>query len=190
MPKTNLPETFPYKRVSIIGPPASGKSTLAEEIARHIGAKYIELDALYWGPNWQAAEPLTFFDQVEDAILETEKWVVAGNYSMTRDLIWENADAVIWLDYSFPLVFWRLMRRTFRRWWTREELWNGNRESLWPQFKVWSQESLLHWFFKIFWRRRREYSLLLLEMKIYKRLKVFRFGAPRETEEWLKNLNF
>lgn len=52
-----------------------------------------------------------------------------------RDIVWSKAEAVVWLDYSFPRVFWQLTHRTFRRWWQQEELWNGNRESIWTHFQ-------------------------------------------------------
>jgi adenylate kinase family enzyme len=47
---------FPYKRIVVIGTTSSGKSTLAKQLAEKIGGDYIELDALYWEPNWVAAE--------------------------------------------------------------------------------------------------------------------------------------
>ena len=32
-------------------------------------------------------------------------WVIDGNYSDVRPLIWERADTVVRLDYSFPVMF-------------------------------------------------------------------------------------
>ena len=52
--------SFPYKRVVVVGVTSSGKSTLAEKLARCLGLNFIELDALNWEPNWQAA-PLEVF---------------------------------------------------------------------------------------------------------------------------------
>ncbi len=46
---------FPYKRVVVIGVTSSGKSTLAETLARRFDMDFIELDALHWEPNWQEA---------------------------------------------------------------------------------------------------------------------------------------
>ena len=48
-------ETFPYKKLVVIGTTSSGKSTLAEQLADKLGLDFIELDALNWGPNWTAA---------------------------------------------------------------------------------------------------------------------------------------
>ena len=112
---------------------------------------------------------------------------MAGNYSRVRDLIWERAELIIWLDYSFPLIFWRLLTRTIRRAVTQEELWNGNRETFWGHLKLWSQDSLFNWLFKTYWRRKREIPILLARPE-YVHLKSIRFKHPRETEEWLETL--
>ena len=38
-----------------------------------------------------------------------------GNYSAVRDLIWQRADAVIWLDLPRSVVMLRLIPRTLGR---------------------------------------------------------------------------
>lgn len=176
--------TFPYHRIAIVGTTSSGKSTLAEKLAKIIGANYIELDALYWEPNWTPATAFDFFVRVEDAI-QAEAWVVAGNYHLVRDLIWQKVELVIWLDYPLPILFWRLLTRTIRRAVTQEELWNGNRETFFPHLKLWSQDSLFNWLFKTYWRRKREYPQLF-SLPENAHLKVIRFKRPNETERWLK----
>jgi hypothetical protein len=101
-----------------------------------------------------------------------------------RDLIWERAEMVIWLDYAFPVVFWRLLTRTIRRAITREELWNGNREPFWWHFKIWSQDSLFYWLFKTYWRRKRELPEWL-SAPWNAHLTVVHFKSPREADAWL-----
>lgn len=178
--------TFPHRRIAVVGTTSSGKSTLAEKLARKVGADYIELDSLYWEPNWKPAESLDFFVRVEEAI-RSEAWVVAGNYRLVRDLIWDKAEAVIWLDYPFHIVFWRLLKRTIRRGVTQEELWNGNREKFWWHLKLWSEESLFHWLFKTYWRRKREYPALFA-LPENAHLKIIHFKHPKDTEKWLSNV--
>ena len=170
----------------VIGTTSSGKSTLAKALAEKLFLDFIELDALHWEPNWRMAEIGVFRTRVESA-LQSNTWVVAGNYHVVRDLVWARAQAVIWLDYPFPIVFWRLLTRTIRRAVTREELWNGNRETFWEHLKLWSEDSLFHWLFKTYWRRKREIPRLL-EMREYKHLKAFHFKHPREAEEWINSI--
>jgi len=178
--------SFPYKRTIIVGTTSSGKSTLAETLANKFNYNFIELDALHWEPDWTEA-PIEVFRERVDTATQAPAWVVAGNYHIVRDIIWPKAEAVIWLDYSLPRVFWQLTRRTITRWWTRELLWGTNRENLWTHFKLWSQESLFHWLFKTYWRRKREYPTLF-SLPEYEHLKVMHFKHPKETDEWLDRL--
>lgn len=178
--------SFPYKRVVVVGVTSSGKSTLAELLAQRFDLCYIELDALHWEPNWQPAPLEVFRDRVAKAT-QAEKWTVAGNYHIARDLIWPKAEVVIWLDYSLLRVLWQLTHRSLKRWWTRELLWGTNREPLWNHFKLWSNESLYHWLFKTYWRRKREYPMLLSQPE-HRHLVLLRFKDPTEIKEWLEHL--
>lgn len=178
--------TFPFKRIVIVGTTSSGKSTLAERLADKLDYDFIELDALHWEPGWTGAPLEVFRERVETAT-QVQAWVVAGNYHSVRDIIWPKAEVVIWLDYPLPIVFWQLTRRTFRRWWTKELLWGTNRENLWTHFKLWSEESLFHWLFKTYWRRKREYPLLF-SLPENRHLTIIYLRNPKETEKWMNNL--
>jgi adenylate kinase family enzyme len=179
--------TLPHKRIVVIGTTSSGKSTLAERIAKRFSFNFIELDALHWEPGWQEA-PLEIFRERVRMATQAERWIVAGNYHVARDLVWSRAEAVIWLDYSLPRIFWQLTRRTFLRWWTQELLWGTNREPFWVHFKLWSQESLFHWLFKTYWRRKRE-TPQLLSLPQHRHLRLIHFKHPSEVEEWLERYN-
>lgn len=61
-------------------------------------------------------------------------WIVDGNYTIVRPRIFRNATVIIWLDYHSHVIYPRLTRRIFRRVLSQEELWNGNKESLWKHF--------------------------------------------------------
>ena len=113
----------------MIGVSGSGKTTLARRIARTLDLPHIELDALYWEANWQAASRPAFRRRVQKATAG-RAWVVDGNYSQSRDIVWSRATHLVWLDYSLPLVMRRVLWRTLRRLVTRQEMWSGNRESL------------------------------------------------------------
>lgn len=179
-------DTFPYKRTVIVGTTSSGKSTLASQLAEIISADFIELDALHWEANWVGAKPEVFRKRVETAT-SSQTWVVAGNYHVVRDIIWQRAEVIIWLDYPFQIVFWRLLTRTIRRAITQEELWNGNRESFWPHLKLWSDDSLFHWLFKTYWRKKREYPIFFA-LPENAHLKIIHFKHPEEAERWISNL--
>ena len=59
----------------------------------------------------------------------TRGFVSDGNCSVIDDIVFERVDTVIVLALPWQLMLWRTFKRTVRRLVTREELWNGNRES-------------------------------------------------------------
>ena len=177
---------FPYKRIVVIGVTSSGKSTLAEKLASRFHLSCVDLDALHWEPNWQEA-PLEVFRTRVQTAMQSEGWVIAGNYHIVRDIIWPKAEAVIWLDYPLLTVLGQLTRRTLRRWWNQELLWGTNHERLITHFKLWSQDSLFHWLFKTYWRRKREIPLVL-SLAEHRHLKLIHLKHPNETDAWLKQL--
>ena len=40
------------RRIVIWGVTGSGKTTLARELAERLGVPHIQLDAIFWKPNW------------------------------------------------------------------------------------------------------------------------------------------
>ncbi|MBP8047362.1 MAG: hypothetical protein KAY64_01345 [Anaerolineales bacterium] len=178
---------FPHSRLVIIGTTSSGKSTLAKALAEKISAETIDLDYLHWEPNWAEAPDEVFRERVENAI-SARAWVVAGNYHVVRDIVWAKAQAIIWLDYPFHIVFWRLLTRTIRRVVMKEKLFSDNVEDFWTQAKIWSQDSLFNWLFKTYWRRKREYPVLF-EQPQNVHLTIIHFKHPREAERWLASIS-
>ncbi len=131
--------------VAVIGATGSGKTTLARRLAERLGVPHVELDALHWGPGWSQPTTDDFRARVR-AAMAGDGWVVDGNYGgKLGRLVLEQADLVVWLDPPLRTILWRLVRRTLRRIRTREELWNGNRESL-RNLLSWSpEESVIRW---------------------------------------------
>lgn len=171
------------RRVVVIGTTGSGKTTLARRLARALDARHVELDALYHEANWRPAEVDVFRETIRAAI-DTERWVADGAYAgLVWDVLWAKADAIVWLDFAFPLVMRRLFWRSLRRGLRREELWNGNRESLRTHFLT--SDSLFNWARKSHWRHRKAYPerFALPEMS---RVEVVRCRSPREAERWLR----
>ena len=159
-------------RVVVVGTSCSGKTTFARCLAGHLGTRYVELDSLYWGHQWT---PRADFQQQVRLVADEPSWVMDGNYSSVRDMIWRRATAVVWLDYSFLRVFSRALHRTIRRIALRERLYGGNQETI--SGALFDFEAPLWLVLRTHGRRRREFSQLLSRPE-YRHATVIRLQAP------------
>jgi adenylate kinase family enzyme len=115
-------------RVIVQGTSGSGKTTLSTALADAYRVERLELDGLYQQSNWQPLDVEEFRSRVESFVAQPG-WVVDGNYSQVRDILWPLATTILIIDLPKRVVMTRLIKRTFLRIFKREELWNGNRES-------------------------------------------------------------
>jgi adenylate kinase family enzyme len=118
-------------RIAITGPSGSGKTTLAIALARTLGIRHVEIDALHHGPNWKSCGAEALRERVL-AATEKDGWVTDSLYHhMLGSLVSDRAETIVWLDLPVPLVMWRLVRRTHVRKRDRVVLWNDNVEPGW-----------------------------------------------------------
>ena len=102
------------ERVVVVGTSCSGKTTLARQLSRVLEAPHVEMDAIHWMPGWQE-RPVDEVRRMAGEAAAAERWVMDGNYSAVRDIVWGRATAVVWLNYPFRVVLWRCLRRTITR---------------------------------------------------------------------------
>ncbi len=171
------------KRVVVIRTSCSGKTTFARSLAHRLQVQHIELDAIHWRPNWNPTPKEEFRNLAREAV-SPETWVLDGNYSAVRDIVWARATTLIWLNYSFHVVARRAMSRTFQRVFCRQVMWAGNRETFRISFL--SRDSILWWVLKTYHRRRREYPRLFKELE-NRHLQTIVFSSPIEAERFLQN---
>jgi energy-coupling factor transporter ATP-binding protein EcfA2 len=180
----NVPDGT-MRRVSVVGSTGSGKTTFARELAALLGVPHVELDALSWRPSWTMVPAPAFQARVAEAT-SGDAWVVDGNYGGqgAREIVWDRADTVVWLDFSLAVILARLFRRTNARIRSRVELWpgTGNRETFRGAYL--SRGSLYVWALKTYPRRRRQYRALLA-LPQYARLRVLHFTRPLDADRWL-----
>ena len=172
------------RRVAVIGCSCSGKTTFARRLANAIGSRFIELDAVHWLPNWVERGDGEFREIMTEAVKD-DRWVTDGNYSQARDIIWGRATAVVWLNYSFPLVWYRALTRTVGRSLTRRTLWSGNRESL--KKALLSKDSILLWVLQTYHSRRKRYRAVF-DAKEYGHIQYIEFNKSRDADRFLTDL--
>ncbi len=171
------------QRVVVVGTSGSGKTTVAARIGEELGLLHIELDSIHWLPNWTELPDEEFRTQVAEKIT-VDRWVADGNYKPVRDLLWRRADTLVWLDLPFRVVFWRVVKRTIRRVWTGEELWNANKEKLSALF---GRYAMPVWVIRTYWRRKRDYPEIISKPE-YAHLRLVHLRSVAETEAWLDGL--
>ena len=171
-------------RIVVVGCTGSGKTTVARTLAKLLDVPHVELDAHNWEPDWTAAQTDVFRQRVADAV-SGDAWVVDGNYSAVRDLVWPRAALLVWLNLPYRVVAWRLLWRTLRRVFNKEELWNGNREEFRTQFL--STDSLFKWQVDSF-RRLRVSIPQSLEQPEHAHLEVVVLRSGGEVRRWLAAL--
>jgi hypothetical protein len=110
--------------------------------------------------------------------VESDGWVIDGAYThKLGDLVLSAAEVVVWLDLPVRVWLPRLARRTLRRLRAREELWNGNRESV--SAALCGRDSLFLYAFRAHFRRRRDWPQTL------RAYRVVRLRTEAEVERFL-----
>lgn len=174
------------RRVSVVGSAGAGKTTFSRALGEALRVPAIELDAIFHLPDWGELPDAEFVAAVA-ARTTGEGWVVDGNYSTVREVVWARADTVVFLDYSRARVMTRLIPRTVRRLATREELWNGNREPWSNVLSLDPQRSIVAWA----WTRHRVSRARFAAAAADPRrahLRFVRLRSPREASELLAGL--
>ena len=173
------------RRVSMVGNSGSGKSTLGRALAARLDVPYVELDAIFHQPNWTPLPNDEFRARVA-TIVDGHGWVIDGNYSVVRDLVWARSDTVVWLDPPRRIVMRRIVLRTLRRVATRQRLWNGNHERLSNLVTRDAHRNIVLWAWREHAKYRQRYGAAARDPE-FARLRFVRIGSRRDIETLLAN---
>ena len=104
------------KRIVILGPGASGKSTLAARLGEITGLRMIELDKIFWRPG-MVATPREEWVEVQRGLVDDAEWIMDGDLGPhdAVEVRLRAADTVIFLDFSLVRCAWRAIRRSRER---------------------------------------------------------------------------
>lgn len=172
-------------RISIVGNSGSGKSTMARALGARLGVPVLELESLFHQANWTPLPTIEFQRRVGEFLSTHPRWVVDGNYPAVLPDVWAAADTVIWLSPSRAENMRAILGRTLRRAFTREVLWNGNRESFRNLWRLHDPEaSVLAWA----WTRHALYQQRFgaaMHDPTNAHLRLVRLDSRRAVSEWL-----
>lgn len=174
------------KKINVIGTSGSGKSKFSRMLAEKLGYPYLEMDAMFWKPNWKESTDEEFFAKLK-VQLKQDNWVLDGNYNRTLAIKWAQLDTVIWVDYSFGRTLYQAVKRAFWRSLTKQELWaqTGNVESFRKSF--FSKDSILLWTLKTYKKNKSCYEQMLSD-PAYKHITFIRITSPKMAKEYIKGI--
>jgi len=172
------------KRINIIGTTGSGKSTLALTLSEKLGYPYVQMDQLFWKPDWQETSDEELFPKLTE-VLSEEVWILDGNYNRTNQLKWKRADTIVWIDLGYFRTFFQLFKRTLIRAVSQQELWpgTGNKESLYKSFM--SRDSILVWFFRYYHINQKRYSKLMQSTE-NSHIEMIHLKSPSQIRKFIK----
>ena len=98
------------KKVLVIGPGGSGKSTFATRLGQLLDIEVKHLDSFYWRAGWTKPSDEEWLKTVNE-LTGGDSWILDGNYGGTLALRVERCDTIIFLDMPRLLCLWRITKR-------------------------------------------------------------------------------
>ena len=104
------------KRVVIVGPGASGKSTLARQLCDITGLRVVELDKIFWRPGLLET-PRDQWAELQRKLVGESDWIMDGDLGPydAIEVRLRAADTIIFLDFSLFRCAWRALWRSRER---------------------------------------------------------------------------
>lgn len=176
------------KKVIVVGLSGAGKTTLANQLSAALNIRAIELDSIYHQADWKPLDREVFIDKVNEITAQKE-WILCGNFfTALGKKLWKKADTIIWCDYPLPLVLWRLIRRTFYRGITKQELWNGNKESLLTNF--FTKNSVILLTLRSWKKHKKRYGDIFDNHPDISNATFVRLRSKKDTEKFLLTVSY
>ena len=90
------------KKVIVIGCPGSGKSTFSKALHKITNIPLFHLDMIFWNADKTTVEKPVFLDRLFK-IIQSDEWIIDGNYGSTMEFRMQACDTVIFLDYPLDV---------------------------------------------------------------------------------------
>ena len=171
------------RRICIYG--RGGKTSLSRALGDLTGFPVIELDAVFWLPNWVERDSEEMLHIVRERIDESpDGWIIDGNYSKIRPHILPMADTVIWLNLPTWNVTIRIAKRTIFNILRRKRICGDNYENL---FNAIEPNSVIC--FNAFGGKRSQQRVAEALRKSESDANIYEIKSYRELGDLYRNLN-
>lgn len=160
-------------RISIVGAPGSGKTTLSFKLEKLYKLPVFNIDTIYQLPNWVMRDP----KERDQMILEEaakDKWIIDGTFIDTLENRVERADIIFFLDFSTFTFIKGILKRYF-----------SNRGKEKPDMPGCIERLDISFFFYVLTYniRRRKYVLEILNKHPEKDIRIYR--KQKDLNAWI-----
>ncbi len=98
------------KKVIVIGCSGSGKSHFSRLLRDRTGLPLYHLDMIYWKEDGSFITKPEFKERLQ-RIMDTEEWIIDGNYCSTMEMRMQASDTVFFLDFPTEICLAGILQR-------------------------------------------------------------------------------
>ena len=160
------------KRILVIGCSGGGKSYFSKKLHAITDIPLYHLDMLYWNEDKTTVGREVLIERLTP-ILESDEWIIDGNYAGTMEMRMQKCDTVVFLDFPTELCLRGVRERM------------GKKRTDMPWIETEPDDEFIE-FIKGFRENTRPKILALLEK--YKGLTVYTFKSREEASSFLEEL--
>lgn len=161
-------------KISIIGGPGTGKSTLANNLGKTLDLPVYHIDGIHHLENWQIRNKKERDDIILDTI-KNSKWIMDGTYHSTLEMRVKNSDLIIFLEFSIFARLKGILSRYFK---------NRNKEK--PEIPGCKERMTLEFLkFTLIWNKTKGRTINSVLEK-YKKKQILIFKNRQSLNKWFK----